>query len=181
MLGPDLSQGPGAVPDGGDHGLKIDHSPCDATVDMCAQSGQLCRRLLKAPRKQLLAHVIQRRLPQPGSERVQRFSEKPERLHADHSRCECEQRLSLERLAKTVDGEDRGERLAADEKVRNAYARRNLLLWRYMIRAIDMDCRTGETVLLMIRDDFGKNYDGYELMCAHRLPIRACAWLCVQP
>ena len=91
VLGPDLSQGPGAVPDGGDHGLKIDHSPCDATVDMCAQSGQLCRRLLKAPRKQLLAHVIQRRLPQPGSERVQRFSEKPERLHADHSRCECEQ------------------------------------------------------------------------------------------
>ena len=107
MLGPDLSQGPGAVPDGGDHGLKIDHSPCDATVDMCAQSGQLCRRLLKAPRKQLLAHVIQRRLPQPGSERVQRFSEKPERLHADHSRCECEQRLSLERLAKTVDGDGR--------------------------------------------------------------------------
>ena len=68
------------------------------------------------------------------------------------------------KLVKTVDGEDREDRLAADETVRNAYARRNLLVWRYMIRSIDKQCRTAKAVRLMIIDDFREDHDGYELI-----------------
>jgi hypothetical protein len=68
------------------------------------------------------------------------------------------------KLVKTVDGEDREDRLAADESVRNAYARRNLLVWRYMIRSIDKQCRTSKAVRLMIIDDFQEDHDGYELI-----------------
>ena len=68
------------------------------------------------------------------------------------------------KLVKTVDGADREDRLAADETVRNAYARRNLLVWRYMIRSIDKHCRTSKAVRLMIIDDFREDHDGYELI-----------------
>tara|TARA_B100000780_G_scaffold262448_1_gene215592 strand:+ start:1269 stop:1976 length:708 start_codon:yes stop_codon:yes gene_type:complete len=68
------------------------------------------------------------------------------------------------KLVKTVDGADREDRLAAHETVRNAYARRNLLVWRYMIRSIDKHCRTSKAVRLMIIDDFREDHDGYELI-----------------
>ena len=76
------------------------------------------------------------------------------------------------KLVKTVDGEDREDRLAADESVRNAYARRNLLVWRYMIRSIDKQCRTSKAVRLMIIDDF---QEGAARPGAYMCPPRNCA------
>ena len=68
------------------------------------------------------------------------------------------------RLGATVDGADISEKHSDDEKVRNAYKRRNLLVWRYMHRPIAEHTVAGKTLLMMIEDDFGEDNDGYELI-----------------
>ena len=68
------------------------------------------------------------------------------------------------RLEATVDGADIGEKQSDDEKVRDGYKRRNLLVWRYMHRSVSDVTVAGQSLLMMIEDDFGEDNDGYELI-----------------
>ena len=72
--------------------------------------------------------------------------------------------LKLCDLGSTVDGSDRHEKDDEDAKKRKRYERRSLKLWRYMYRAISDKTSEGKALRMKIKDDFGPDNDGYELV-----------------
>ena len=72
--------------------------------------------------------------------------------------------LKLCKLGATISGNDRDEKEHADAGTRAGYERRNLQLWRYMYRAISERTSEGKALRMKIKDDFGTDSDGYELV-----------------
>ena len=72
--------------------------------------------------------------------------------------------LKLCKLGDTIDGNDRHEKDDPDAGTRAAYDRRNLKAWRYMYRAISDKTSEGRTLRMKIKDNFGMDNDGYELV-----------------
>ena len=72
--------------------------------------------------------------------------------------------LKLQKLGETVDGSNRDLKDSDKPLERAQYERLNVKLWWYIMRSISNVTPEGESLRLLIRDDFEDDTDGYELV-----------------
>eukprot|EP00964_Phaeocystis_antarctica_P097089 scaffold63277_cov63-Phaeocystis_antarctica.AAC.3 len=90
----------GAVSDGRDHRLEIEHAAGDAAIDLAAQRGQLRHGLVKEGGQHRLAlrrgRLLECRVrPQRHALHAQQLTQQAQRLHAHHRLPKCEHLCSL--------------------------------------------------------------------------------------
>ena len=67
-------------------------------------------------------------------------------------------------LERTVNGDDRGEKLSIDDQKRYKYEKKSRKLWRAIMSAISGETVNGKALKLMIRNDFKDDkHDGFAL------------------
>ena len=67
-------------------------------------------------------------------------------------------------LERTVNGDDRGEKLSIDDQKRYKYEKKSRKLWRAIMSAISSETVNGKALKLMIRNDFKDDkHDGFAL------------------